>query len=875
MNNKLLKALLSLTLILPLGSSYSQDYLGKTTLPQPVGCVKASFSKSGSRWWSTVTLSLTNECGRKVDLRNAVITFNNSNYLNKSFYGSFSPLAYPLDTQMSSAKDGSLYLTSIKLSFPTDKWVKTQLLDKSSIKLVYGVAQPGYIPDSAKVYLAHPAQMGALDVINKTQRPAGMANDPSIEINNADTGKRVEKIILPWSGEKAIKLQPGTYTINPENVFTKEGKTYQGAANPEKVLIKTAKTTSSTITYHATINNGMINIKTSKLPSQLSGYTKNPVIKLTQDQGGAVTSATVPWDSLTAVNHLLVGMKYDFASNDINFNHYNCQARFNPKAALAVPHSEHSISTYITYNCSPIKMDAIQVNVTGLSASQKKIDVMFTPNNEVVPTHKTVDLVNGKGSGLVSLQDGIIYNVSATAFTGFSASFTPQPLLAVSSGKEAITYAKHTPTAHIPGWPNYLAMGTVTNDSPALNGSLATHPVDALFKYAGNSGSGDPGKILEPTYTYKTIKQARYIEANSNDHHRVMPVMVVYSINMSGSWNLADVTDFDYLVDHYINLIRIARAMESQKDSAHPHPGTIILNPDYLGMLQQRNYQGAATQAVQVQAALHQALLYLQSHDAGFPKAINAPKFKNNLIDYMQSINWIVRHFAADVPFGWQENVWMVPAGGLWVHKHPAQAGQYAQAVYNYINNLKLYKGPYKPDFLVFDKYERDAFFIPQTQWFYNKNDWHTYINFVGDVGKKLDVPVVMWQIPGGHLLTKNDTSGLALTHVSTAPDYFFGDKEAAKDFPNNLLGSVLNFNLSPVAYGKEGTLTVKQYLQADSDKNWDVSELQNAANHNIVAILWGGGSTIGVVPIGTNGDDGYWLADKIKAYYKHPVKLH
>ena len=110
---------------------------------------------------------------------------------------------------------------------------------------------------------------------------------------------------------------------------------------------------------------------------------------------------------------------------------------------------------------------------------------------------------------------------------------------------------------------------------------------------------------------------------------------------------------------------------------------------------------------------------------------------------------------------------------------------------------------------------------------------------------------------------------------IDKGSDYFFGDKEAAKDFPNNLLGSVLNFNLSPVAYGKEGTLTVKQYLQADSDKNWDVSELQNAANHNIVAILWGGGSTIGVVPIGTNGDDGYWLADKIKAYYTHPVKLH
>ena len=44
--------------------------------------------------------------------------------------------------------------------------------------------------------------------------------------------------------------------------------------------------------------------------------------------------------------------------------------------------------------------------------------------------------------------------------------------------------------------------------------------------------------------------------------------------------------------------------------------------------------------------------------------------------------------------------------------------------------------------------------------------------------------------------------------------------------------------------------------------------------DHNIVAILWGGGSTVSVVPIGTNGDDNYWLANKIKGYYQHPVKL-
>ena len=51
-------------------------------------------------------------------------------------------------------------------------------------------------------------------------------------------------------------------------------------------------------------------------------------------------------------------------------------------------------------------------------------------------------------------------------------------------------------------------------------------------------------------------------------------------------------------------------------------------------------------------------------------------------------------------------------------------------------------------------------------------------------------------------------------------------------------------------------------------------SELKTAVDDNVVAILWGGGSTTAVAPIGTNGDDGGWLAKQIENYYQHPQAL-
>lgn len=422
----------------------------------------------------------------------------------------------------------------------------------------------------------------------------------------------------------------------------------------------------------------------------------------------------------------------------------------------------------------------------------------------------------------------------------------------------------------IPGWPSYLAMGTVTNNAPSVGDALAKTPVDAIFKYAGNDGGGDPGVITGTETIEKTIAQARYIESHSADHHKVMPVLVVYTINGSGGIYTAapDVLNEEFLRDHYINLIQYCLYMESQKDKDHPNPATIILNPDFMGVMQQSASQSpplTPTTPVNVKTNLAAALHYLKLEN-------QIPSFANNVKGYIQSINWIVKTFGADVPFGWQENLWAVGSAN-WLHNTPESGvPAIATQVSNYVRNeMGAYQGSWIPNFLVFDRYERDDLYVQPTQWLYKRSDWKNYLSFVAQVSKALGTPAIIWQIPGGHFLTLDDRSKLTLDHVATAPNFFFGDNSVMKNFPKNIRDDVLNAQLDPGAYGGSAT-KAGDYLMKDSDQDWGKSALETTVLNNIVAILWGGGSTTAVAPIGTNGDDGGWLANKMGQYYQGPM---
>jgi len=503
----------------------------------------------------------------------------------------------------------------------------------------------------------------------------------------------------------------------------------------------------------------------------------------------------------------------------------------------------------------------------------------------------------------------------------------------------------------VKGWPATLAMGTVTDNDFGLNQKFLDSKVDAIFKYEGD-GFGDRGDVIEPIVTTQTIRQAREIEElDATGKTRVMPTLVVYTANGSGGGlapndiktNYKTVNSIDSadntvigdsnLVKHFRNTIRMSANMQANKDDEHPNPATIVLDADLFGEWQknklngtfQNEYCGGSDdidcdtyQEIKVREAMRIAIdaekdYMVKKYSS---TAVNASKtaevnrleivyqlneikakitdatIKNNIKGWVQSQNFMIKEFAPDVAFGWVINLWN-PGSAHWVHKpYTGERDVWNNAskgVALFTKWIGAYDdNAYRPDFLTFDKYERDGFGAAgKPSYAFSSRAWDNYLMYVKQITDFIDTPAMLWQIPGGHMLTKTeDLSGESrlctdndfnncFRHLDTATQgghsasggsYFMGDKKIGTDTNNNITQEVLDIALSGAHYN--GATKVAELLAQDSTHNWGLDELRHSVFSNAFAILWGGGETTGSVPISTNKTGGYnWLKNKIVDY--------
>lgn len=452
---------------------------------------------------------------------------------------------------------------------------------------------------------------------------------------------------------------------------------------------------------------------------------------------------------------------------------------------------------------------------------------------------------------------------------------------------------------YVPGWGNCLAMGTVSNGSTTINQALADSMTSVIYKYAGPGGNGDRGQIVEPSQTIATIAQARAVEALTGNTRTILPVMVVYTAEASGGGaaefdiiytgeaeaGVTPTPNSENLKKHYINLIRIAKTLQAAKDEAHPSPGSIVLNPDLMGAWQQNeatqfntNYRNedGTFRTIVIKSALQEAIDWVQANDGAtaFDPSSIPSSIVEDVTGFVQSQNFLIRQYAPDVTFGWQINLW-APGSSLWIHNR--YSGQQelwenvSSTVTNFFDTLGVHSGDWSPDFVTFDKYERDGLGNQArgVGYAYNSLDWENYLAFVKQVTDHYSKPALLWQIPGGHM----PTTGESLTnydvnaHGGTGGPYFMGDKLIGTD-TTQIDSSLLATELPGVLYN--GATNVQELLNEDPTFDWGKQRLRQAAASNAFAILWGGGSTTSVVDIGTSGDDDGWLVERIQAYYNY-----
>jgi hypothetical protein len=163
-----------------------------------------------------------------------------------------------------------------------------------------------------------------------------------------------------------------------------------------------------------------------------------------------------------------------------------------------------------------------------------------------------------------------------------------------------------------------------TATSRGGNDDFGGSPVDVVFKYEGVNGNGDPGIIDPPTNALRMTNDLTTLSAINNHPMRV--AIVEYTAQMSGGAAFADFTNVStpdpvsggsYLMGrHFITLAAGAIALNDRPVTYNStnYYGSLILNPDLLGQIQQVNAIGDANRALpanSIRTAADQALCFL------------------------------------------------------------------------------------------------------------------------------------------------------------------------------------------------------------------------------------------------------------------------
>ena len=625
----------------------------------------------------------------------------------------------------------------------------------------------------------------------------------------------------------------------------------------------------------------------------VQGNNNNSVAVVSENQSTQNQSVEMITTSETV--SLRTDQEYHIWSNDFASGTLFYTSQYTEASPLVFTPTQTNNSVTIPYTTSVADVGAVDFVVTGLPTAVS-VNTLITSRIQAGVSYQA-SVVNGN-----NLNEEILvstYDLSVDPYTDIENNIVYTPtcsnFLSVIKGEtttSAINFsAQQVYPFSVNGFPPYLSQGTITSGDAAHDANLEASELDVIFRYSGLDGAGDRGTVPTMFATINCLLQSRRLEALQAPR-KILPLFVHYTANSSGGGTLeglkdlginADGTDNDNMMWHYRNLIQEIKIILSYEDADHPFPGAFIISPDFIGAMQQDVLAANGTDHDILTRTIDVNEDILVAFQAEFGEdhinTISLPTFEDNIQGYFQSINYVIKIIGeCKIPFGYQENVWAA-GSGLWVFEDAGEfdtAANQAALVSQFIKDLELYTGPWKPDFIAFDRYERDCFGpggLRDYAW--TAKHWNRYLEFCEIVAEAIgDVPIMLWQIPGGHMATTSETLNNydVQTYSSAAGPFFLGDSNIGTNL-NAIIPEVrdIQFPSSSTHYGTAAT--VGELLDQDNGYDWATSNLSKLADMNVFSILWGGGSTTGTASIGTNGagDDG-WLASKINEYYNNVV---
>lgn len=483
-------------------------------------CLTGKVNFTGSGWYINGSVSITNNCANAVDLKGQEVTFTAQTTDNKAAtIGHSSVYAnntnYTLDFANSGANktigtiDAAASWDGKNLNASIEKG-QTLTFSGGANTAVGGTFDSATATNTFSISGATPpaAESGDLNVVVDTSL-AGCSSgvscsDVKVAVTNSN-GAVVKNITIPTSElgtsiTTQIKgIAVGNYTLSASKLGS-DVITYTPSATPS---ITANKTTISTIKYTQpapAVQTGSLKLS---IASMVPNYTAPLTVKLLNSkdgskvvnsylikQGETVTTENLPISDATHVYVVSVAGVSD------------------PKAGLYYVESGLPVATIkantITPQAIPFKKIAaanlvnLTLKTTGLQAgdsanlnfqdaTSKYNYVSYTGQANATVVYKVEKNLNLGYSMTAGLSN---YQQNPISTTGVISAATTQNITFKVATKPVV------PPVGLNDWPNYLAMGTISNGVPTSEPT--DQRIDSIFTYNGTGGDGDPGRIESP-----------------------------------------------------------------------------------------------------------------------------------------------------------------------------------------------------------------------------------------------------------------------------------------------------------------------------------------------------------------------------------------
>lgn len=714
--------------------------------------------------------------------------------------------------------------------------------------------------------------------------------DPALEHSPVTVrfsqGQIVHEKSLKFGFKQAVRLKAGSYTASAKPVAT-EGDTVDApvGVSPADLKVDVGHTVPLSVIFAPVVKHGALDVTVSndlaadlgpetvtvQVVDKASGYE---VTGFAAKVGSTTQRRGLPYDSKVEVRVKPItvnNVTYTFGPQERTLGTALAKVTLDLASATRAPlETTGFISQPIQVTTDtplerrlPIRLIGTDVNYFG-DLPVKSGSVQFP--HGLKPGHYTAQVSN-------FLHDGVVHTVKPGVAT-FDASATAPLSIDIKSGANLI----------VPGFPHFLSFGACANLTSTNVDDFSAARASVIFKYAGDDGMGDAGVFLEQdTSTKTTLKTARDIEAKVGGGHRVLPMMISYTCNLSQGDAETKLVDSDQHKFSYANYILTLSLLSKAADADHPVSGGIVVNPDFLGACQQNKLPTTGPLSngknVPVRAPLKEAIAHAVEKGWLLTSLDIPGDITEDIKGYVQSVNWLTRAVAGKkVSLGWLSNLWGV-GSSHWIYDADTSVTEPAISTAKYTLAAGVFDGKYGADFHAIDRYEGDDLTVRAygPGYCFGRHEWRRYYDFCEALGQQLNKPVMLWQIPASRWPSTNDpvrndpgSDPFDKDNWGTGGSYLFGHPEIGSDV-NNIKAKVRDFKL-PATFPPPYTSKPVSALFAREAWDWSRPTYGDFPLRGFFSVLLGGGATTGIVR--DVGKTGPWTGAKVAAYMNHPISL-